>query len=181
MPHSIAAFGDRVAPPGILEGLRAIDADADLVHLGGNEWMLGVRRPNPAAQERIDRQLKTILTTKLEVADAVDRFRVQSEMGKEFQLLQFFATGFRPIHIYTVEGDPGHDIVADFQLRDFNWRVRPEAAFRELADEVSVDVQDAKRTALVREAMNQEAGSMFRFFMRKAKSFLVGSPKGATT
>lgn len=169
----LAGFGVLECPPEIGAGLRAIDPLAELVHLGGAEWLLGVRKPNPRASEQIERQLKTIATTKNEVADVADRARVDLEMAKELQLLQLFASGFRPIHIYTIDGDKSlHEIVKDFETRDYNWRVRPEEAFAELRDELSFDVQDRKRTALIFEKVAAEAKDMFRFVVRGARGFL---------
>src|SRR5690606_31719078 len=96
-------FGYLTAPENVLTALRAVDPDADLVHLGGNEWMLGVRKENHAARERVERQLKIMTTTRLEVGDIADRAAAESQLGKEFQLLQFFASApFRPIQHYRI-------------------------------------------------------------------------------
>lgn len=167
----LASLGSRVVPPDVLAALREIDKAANLVHLGGREWLLGVERPNPAAKKKVEAQLKAITEGRIGGIDHADKVRVQNELGKEFQLLQLCAQGFRPIHLYDVDDSFAH-VIEDFRLRDFNWRTRPEAAFRELRDEISFDVQDAKRTEIVREAMDQEGGSLFRHVFRKAKSFL---------
>jgi len=170
-------FGYLTAPENVLTALRAVDPDADLVHLGGNEWMLGVRKENHAARERVERQLKIMTTTRLEVGDIADRAAAESQLGKEFQLLQFFASApFRPIQHYRIGDGPGEmtfgEVVRDFELRDFNWRTRREEAFRELKDAVSMDVADARRTALVREKVQAEAGDMFRYILRGARNVL---------
>lgn len=167
----LASLGSRVVPPDVLVALREIDRAAQLVHLGGREWLLGVERPNPAAKERVEAQLKAITEARIGGIDHIDKVRVRNELGKEFQLLQLCAEGFRPIHLYDVDGSFAH-VVEDFRLRDHNWRTRPEAAFKELQDEISFDVQDAKRTELVREFVDQEGGSLFRHVFQKAKSFL---------
>lgn len=166
------------APQEVVTALRAIDPDADLVHLGGNEWLLGVRKPNDAARQKVEEQLKQLTTSRILLGDAAERAYTEAQMGKELQLLQFCASApFRPIQLYHVGGGEGEvtfgEIVQDFRLRDFNWRTRPEAAFRELKEAVSTDIADARRTELVREKMRAEAGSMFRFVMKKARSILL--------
>lgn len=169
----LASLGSRVVPPDVLAALRTIDKAAQLVHLGGREWLLGVERPNLAAKQKVEAQLKAITEGRVGGIDHLDKLRVQNELGKEFQLLQLCAQGFRPIHLYDVDDSLGFGhVIEDFRLRDHNWRTRPEAAFRELRDEISFDVQDAKRTEIVREAMDQEGGSLFRHVFKKAKSFL---------
>lgn len=176
MSTATLSFGLLDAPTEIRSALREIDPDADLVHLGGREWLLGVRRPNAAAEQRVREQLTQLTTTKLEVSERAERALAESQLGKELQLLQFFASApFRPIHLYEIGGEGGTSfgaVVRDFRLRDFNWRTRREAAFRELKDAVSFDLADQKRTGLVREFIRQESRSMFRFVMKKARSFL---------
>lgn len=137
--------------------------------------MLGVRKPNAEAAAEVEKQLKTIVTVRNEVVDMADRARVDQEIALELQLLQFCAsTGFRPIHPYTLaQGESMHAIVQDFALRDHNWRTRPDAAFAELAEAVSLDAGDARRTAIVREKIMQDARSMFRYVMRGARSVVV--------
>lgn len=169
----LAGLGTLDAPPEILAGLRAIDPDADLIHLGGDEWLLGVQKENHPAKARIEEQLKTISHESVAVRDPADRARVFMEMAREVQLLQFYANGFRPIHLYECPAGPQADLVENFRLRDFNWRIRPAAAFRELADEVSFDVQDRKkRTNVVRDFMRLEGKSLCRHVFKRAKSFL---------
>lgn len=173
----LAGFGVLECPPEIVAGLRAIDPLAELIHLGDAEWMLMVRKPNDHARDEVDKQLKTIATVRNEVVDVADRARVDLEMAKELQLLQLFGSGYRPIHIYAVgQGQPYaslHAIVADFRERDFNWRFRPDAAFAELQDAISLDAGDARRTAVVLEKVRQDAKSMFRYVMRGARSVVV--------
>lgn len=171
-------LGPGRAPAEILAALRSIDPEADLIHLGGYEWLLGVKRPNPAAREKIERQLKALSTATIGGGlDPADKARVQTELGKEFQLLQYCAEGFRPIQMYVVNDPTAPDsvtfgeVVQDFRLRDHNWRTRREAAFAELRDAISADEQGRWRTNLVREFFEQEGASLHRYVMRKAKGF----------
>lgn len=173
----LSSFGNLTAPPEILAGVRAIDPAADVIHLGGVEWMLGVRKPNDAARAEVEKQLKTISRTRNVVVDVADRARVDVEMAKEVQLLQLFAAGLRPIHIYHVgEGQEYaslHEIVSDFRERDFNWRMRADAAFTAYAKSLSIDEGDAARTRTVLEKVQADARSMFRYAIKKARSVVV--------
>lgn len=170
-------LGEAVAPREALEALRAIDPDADLVHLGKREWLLGVRQPNPGAQERIQKQLKLLDPRK----------HFDHEAGREFQLLQLYAGGFKPIQLYQL-GDRDQDgelitfgwIVQDFRVRDFNYRVRPQEAMAELKDAISLEAGNRRRAAVMREYAEQEGGSLFRHAMKRARSFVqrVSIPGG---
>lgn len=171
----LPGFGTFDCPPEIAAGLRAVDPAAELIHLGGAQWLLGVRKPNPEAAAEVEKQLKTLVTVRNQVADAADRARVDQEIALELQLLQYCATtGFRPIHPYTIGPRRSmHEIVQDFALRDHNWRTRPDAAFAELAEAVSIDAGDARRTAIVLAKVQADAKSMFRFVMKGARSVVV--------
>ena len=166
-------FGEAVAPREVQDQLRAIDPDAELLHLGGPEWLLCVRQPNPGAQERIQRQLKL-----LDPHKAIDH-----EAGREFQLLQLYASGVRPIQLYRLgelDGDGERItfgwIVEDFRIRDFNWRVRPRETEREMRDAMSLDAGNRRRARVMAEYMEAEGPSLFRYVMKRARSFLQRAP-----
>lgn len=181
MTGTTAGFGAETAPAEVLEALRQIDPTADLVHVHGRTWLLGTRRPNPGAQARIQKQLRLLEPHRL----------TDPTSGLEFQLLQFYAGGFNPISMYEL-GTEGRDeagqvaqidfsyIVEDFRIRDFNWRVRPKEAEAEFLDAISLDAGNRRRAALMAEFADQEAGSLFRHVMRRARSFLqrVAIPTG---
>lgn len=176
----IAGLGYLDAPPETLIALREIDDKADLVHLGEDEWMLGVRVANPEAAGRLRERLKRL-----------DPFKAHHELGREFQLLQFYATGFRPIALYRI-GDWGKDelgkrvrinmgyIVDDFRIRDFNWRIRPTEADAEFRSAISLDEGNKRRAQVMAEYFDQEGGSLFRHVFRAARSFInrVAMPSG---
>lgn len=171
------------APPETVRSLQEIDPDADLVHLEGDEWLLGVRRSNPAAQKRLQHQLARLDPNRT----------LNEDLGREFQLLQFFATApFRPIQLYRVapqkhqlapyefQNHTFGEVVRDFRERDFNWRNRREEAFDELKKAVSMDEANDRRTDVVRDFIDAEAPSLFRFVMQQARSFAqrVSIPTG---
>lgn len=171
-------LGTLTAPPETLAALREIDPQADLVHLEDHVWLLGIRGPNPAAQERLHRQLRILDPMK----------GVSHEMGREFELLQFFAQGFRPIQIYRLgEATPDGDVVTfgwiveDFRLRDYNWRIRPAEADAEFRQAISLDEGNHRRAQVLADFVEAEGGSLWRYVFAKARSFLqrVPFPKGA--
>lgn len=148
-------------PPELVAALQEIDEDADLVHLGGDEWLLGVRRPNPAASDRLQEQLAQLDPVKA----------ASGEAAKEFRLLQFCAKGFRPIQLYHAER-PGPEIVEDFRIRDYNWRIRPAEAVAELKDETLIEARDQRRTERIHEFVDAEGPSLFRHVFKRARSFV---------
>lgn len=175
MSRSIAGLGLGEVPPGVLQSLRDIDPSADLVHLGGSQWLLGARRPNGAAREKLERHLAQVHAARTGALDVAERAVVDMELAKELAVLQLCADGFRPIQLYDL-ANPRWTfgaIVEDFRLRDYNWRTRPEAAVQELREEISFDVQEQKRTDRMREFIDQEGGSLFRYVMRRARNFLM--------
>lgn len=171
-------MGPLTAPPETLSALREIDPDADLVHVDGRQWLLGVRQPNPGAQERIQNQLRL-----------VDPYKATSwEAAREFELLQLFASGFRPIALYQL-GDETPDgdvvtfgwIVEDFRIRDFNYRTRRKEAEAEFLDAISLDVGNRRRARVLAEWAEAEGPSLFRYVFQRARSFLqrTSIPRGA--
>lgn len=171
-------MGPLTAPPETLDALRTIDADADLVHVEGRQWLLGVRQPNPGAQERIENQLRL-----------VDPHKATSwEAAREFELLQLFASGFRPIALYELgEERPDGEVVTfgwiveDFRIRDFNFRVRRKEAEAEFLDAISLDAGNKRRARVVADWAEAEAPSLFRHVFKRARGFLqrAAIPKGA--
>lgn len=171
-------MGPLTAPQETLEALRTIDADADLVHLEGAEWLLGVRQPNPGAQEKIQRQLAIVDPHK----------NTSWEAAREFELLQLLASGFRPIALYhlgerQLDGDVVTFgwIVEDFRLRDFNYRVRRREAEAEFLDAISLDEGNRRRAQVMADFAEAEGPSLFRHVMKRARGFWqrVAIPKGA--
>lgn len=170
-------IGTRQAPPEVLVQLRAIDPKADVVHLDGPSWLLGVRAENVAARDRIDKQLKQIVATPNTVEDPADRAMIARQIACEFELLQLYAKGFRPIQVYKVGPrlTTWGELVEDFRLRDFNWRTRPREAFAELQDAVSLEAGNARRAERMREYVQAVSKDVWRRVFGKAKSFVLGA------
>lgn len=163
------------APPEVLAGLRRIDSKADLIHLGGGQWWLGIRAPNPKAHEQLAHaQLRArgIPT----IADPAERAVAQMELAKEFKMRQIMADGFRPVALYDFPGAPDHTVVEDFRIRDFNWRTKTEAQIqRELREHASMDLRNMDRIRRFTELAKEKASEAFRYVFRRARSFLVGA------
>lgn len=169
--------GPGTAPPEALIPLREIDPDAELLHLGGDEWLLGTRGPNPAAAQKLAKQL-----SRLDPLKAMDH-----ELGKEFQLLQICADGFRPVHLYEIGSPVTYDdgrerpctwgyIVEDFRMRDFNWRTRAKAALQETRDAASLEKANAWRDDVLRDFAEAEGPSLHRHVFKRARGFLQRTP-----
>lgn len=165
---------DTKAPPEILSALRAIDPAADLVCVQGGFWVLGIRAPNPAAEEALAGEIKGdphgAYQRRDETQEALDGMMAAPRAGARLALLQLYASGFRPITMHKVDR-PGFDIVEDFRVRDHNWRTRPEAAWAELKEGVSMDIANARRTSTLIEYVQGEMGFLFHHIMRRAKRF----------
>lgn len=158
----------------MLAALRAIDPKADLVHLGGPSWLLGVRGPNPAAVKRLAAMMKVPPVMPPGLTDH-ERATLAVELATQLQVMQLFASGFKGIQMYEV-ARPTQAIVKDFEHRDHNWRVRPKEAFQELKEAASLDAGNRRRVQRFRESVQAESKDMFRFLMKKAKGFLQSLP-----
>lgn len=182
-------IGQQRAPGPILARLREIDPKADVVHLDGREWLLGVRAENHPARDRVEAQLRHAVAAPNELADAGERALIGRQMACEIEVLQLCANGFRPIQLYQVDesrptGYRGFfadgprawtwgEVVEDFRLRDFNWRTRREAAFGELRDEVSTERGERERTARFMDYISARARDVYQRVFAKAKSVAV--------
>lgn len=158
-------------PPEILAALRAIDPKAELVHLGGTSWLLGVRGPNPAAVKQLARVMTIPRPMPPGLTDS-ERATLDLEIACQMQVAQLCADGFKPVQMYTM-ARPTHEVVQDFALRDHNWRVRPKEAFQEMKDAASLDLGNKRRVQRFRESVQAESKSMFKYLMQKAKNFLM--------
>lgn len=173
------------APPELLEALRRIDPKADLVCVGQGFWVLGVREPNPYAVKVLEDELRDDphgAHRRLEDREfhLTDRGLAQPSAASRLQLLQLYASGFKPIELYQVQR-PGFDIVEDFRIRDHNWRTRPELAWQDTKARAAVETGDRARMDVLEQYIDQEAGSWFHNVMRGARRFWQrhAIPKGA--
>lgn len=166
-------------PPEIDAALKRIDPAAELLHLGGKKWWLGVRAPNPEAKEkgRLADAYDKASTPASSIYDPAERAVAQVELEKEFIMLQTMAGGFRPIDVYSVGTGDGEwtmwEIVEDFRIRDYNWRTQTEDQIRnELRKYASIEERNRPRIKRAGEWMKLKAGEVFRFAMKGARSIL---------
>ena len=169
-------LNDVQAPPEIISALREVDPKADLVHVPGGFWLLGVRGPNPPAARALAEELKAdphgANKRRLETEEKGLSSELRSPVtGMRLELLAFYASGFKPIQMYECER-PSWAIVKDFRKRDYNWRVRPDAAVAEMKDAISIDAGNRRRTAALVEYLQQEMGFIYHHVMRRAKRFV---------
>ena len=113
MTATAQILGSIPAPDHVLTQLREIDPGADLIYLGDGEWLLGVRSENKAAAKKMQKLLVKAASAET-MADPLEAM----EQAKRLELLQLYATGFRPVAIY----DTPEESVNDFRQRDWRWK-----------------------------------------------------------
>lgn len=172
-------LGPSTCPEDIDRALKEIDADAELLHLGGSKWWLGVRAPNPKAREIVEsgKLLEQLTAPEAHAMDPAERAMVAVDLEKEYTMYQIMAGGFRPIALYDTEGkSPGWDIVEDFQIRDWNWRNTSEAETeRRVRGAISVDEGNRRRIARAAEALRDKAAEVYDYVFRGRRSVTVDS------
>jgi hypothetical protein len=173
-------IGPDQCPPEIDVALKAIDSKAELIHLGGTRWWLGIRTPNPAARNPLDLEsAHRYSTTRPTIPDPAERALMEVELAKEFQMRQIMAAGFKPVALYVVEQGEFGEVVEDFRIRDFNWRTKSEEQLRkELHDATSMDVMNRRRIVEWGKQATEAAAEAFRFVFKGARSFMLGSTTG---
>lgn len=179
--HSLTLLGPGTCPPEIDRALKEIDPNAELLHLGGSRWWLGIKAPNPEASRddgvlgHAKRHAKRPTSPQL---DPAEKAVMQVELEKEFTMRQIMASGFRPVALYEVEGGgaPGWDIVEDFRIRDYNFRTKTEDQIRrDLKKHMSIEERDRPRIERFGRLAKEKASEVWRYALRRARSVLVGA------
>jgi hypothetical protein len=147
----------RLAPKEVIQRLREIDPAAELVYFGQGRWVLGVYRPNQARINAAYRRLAFLSHVTL------------NERARDpMQEARLATTGFRPIEWYTVQGEPGAEIVEDFRLRDFNWRNRADEVFAHALG--ASDRADAAKDRAAEDLAEAKAGDAWRWAFKRPHS-----------
>lgn len=156
-------FREREAPEAVLVQLREIDPDADLLYLGGGEWLLGVRKGNTAAREKAKELLKVMKSRK-----PLDDPLAAAEEAKRIELINLCANeGFRPVAIY----DTPEESIEDFRQRDFRWRTAFEETLKARAAEAELGTtEEAIRAEW--DDYKPEARFIYRHFLGGVKRFV---------
>lgn len=178
----VHVIGPGRAPEEVVTALQAIDPKAELVHLAGKRWWLGIRAPNPHAQDPLDLEnARTLAATRPVIEDPAERALAEFELGLEFQMRQVMAAGFKPVMLYVLDPngdatDPKvvstlHEIVEDFRVRDFNHRTKsPQQIEREIKAAVSIDLLNRDRIRAWGKKATECAAEAFRFVFKGARS-----------
>jgi hypothetical protein len=158
----------REAPAAIVRQLREIDPAAELHYAGRGKWMLGTVRPNRVISRRAQRRITVLralspLLSKGAVALTSKRVALVHYRLWCYELQR---QGFRPITTYTVQGEPGSDIVADFRRRDWLYRHSFQeqlAAYEAAADQ---DTREERALQQLQEYLEAESSSIHHYAMR---------------
>lgn len=129
---------DRTPPAPIVRRLREIDPRFELVWLAGM-WVLGKKSPNRHRYEKgcsvLAQQAKH---------DQPDRYKVL--------WARLLRQGFAFVEAYEMN-DPTDHIIKDVEIREYNHRVRREAAFQERLAETCGDARMEQNKAVMRGAV----------------------------
>jgi len=107
----------RAAPALLVAALKGIDASAELIHVGGGHWWLGVVSPSDMREQQG------------EVILAHERERGHESNPRNVMLGELLREGYARVNGYTTDGDPADDvtdydghlvkILEDFRERDY--------------------------------------------------------------
>jgi len=170
-------IGTRETPEEVKTALEAIDPSAELIHLGGKRWWLGIRAPNPKAADPMELEgAYNAVSRKSSIPDRAEAAAMDVELEKELTMRQIMAAGFRPVALYTVERGELGTIVEDFRLRDHNWKTKtPKQIEKELKESISLDVLNRKRIEEWGKMASEAAQDAWRYVFKRARSVLVGA------
>lgn len=103
-----AVGGERFAPRHLLQQLKQVDKDAELVYVGDGAWWVGTYRPNIKNRATGSRKVKVAQ----EMADVAEARRME-RVGRLQQ------AGFVYLKEYVVQGVPDGRIARDFEYADW--------------------------------------------------------------
>lgn len=167
----------RVAPALLVAALRAIDPNAELIHVGDGHWWLGVVTPSNHREQQGEVILK------------FERERGDEANPRNIMLGLLLREGFARINGYRTDGDPSGDVVdydgnkttilADFQERDYWWNFdggKAKVKERLHAASDANEMEEARAMSL--EYAINDGRSHFRREMKDRKTFGFGGMTG---
>jgi hypothetical protein len=156
----------------VASALKAIDPHAELVHLEGKRWWLGIVAPNPEAGDPMElASAAKYAGMRSTINDPAERAMMEVELGREFQMRQIMAAGFRPVELYVVEDNDLSVIVEDFRIRDHNFRTKTaEQIEKEFKAAISMDALNRRRILEWGKQAAEVAAEAFRFVFKGARS-----------
>lgn len=110
----------RTPPSDLVARLREIDPTAELVYVGAGHWALGSVQPNSDREQRARQTLGFYLHLPAEFHSPGPVIYARMRMQ-----------GFRHIALYSEDDLTNGRLLLDFRERDWNYRNRAEAAYRE--------------------------------------------------
>jgi hypothetical protein len=151
----------RRAPAVVLEQLRQVDPAAELIHVEGDRWMLGIVKPgDPAAVRTGATQIRSA------------RRWVRGASLNKIRLGRALLQGFKPIEEYQVSNDMQFGrIVEDFRGRTWRRINRWEDELERTEQESDVDHQRELGLKAQLADFEARANQSFRELFRGAVSF----------
>lgn len=169
----------RVAPALLVAALKAIDARAELIHVGGGHWWLGVVDPN----DHREQQGEVMLKFEFERGDESN--------PRNVMLGELLREGFARINGYVTDGDPSEtvtdydgntvSILEDFKERDFWWN--HDGGKKKVLERIKASSREGNEeesNALTLDYLINEGRAHYRREIRNRKVFGFGGETGGS-
>ena len=187
---SLTYPSERTCPPALRAELRGIEPTAELLYVGGGRWVLGTVRwywPNVQKVMHALAKLERDTATQLNAfgldadvnRDPAVRRSAAARQARTIYWLKLLIQGFRPVADY--HGDPDGRIVRDFELRDFLYRVRPDALDAVKEAEALGDTHTAGRVRTLLDGLHTTGTDGWRKMMRHRVSVTKPEPGWSNT
>ena len=154
MRVSVAGFGSRIAPPHVLNGLRALDPVSDLIYLGSGKWMLALLKPSSERRIQASRMLDRL---DQEIKHGTSRSAESIRQRARFALLVY--AGYQVIDTYEIQGAPDSSIVHDYARA--LWMLRHKSEAEQMRDAIESaekrQAQEAAHKDLMDEGRHKDA------------------------
>lgn len=162
----------RRASASLVERLREIDRDAELIYVGKGKWILGVVQPDDRRQRMAERMIDA-LETVLE-AHTWGLINLPEDFKRQVALrlwkYRLYRQGFRNIAIYTIQGEPDARIVEDFRRRDWVWRHSFREHLHQVEKEASGEADFERKVARLMDYLELEGEDIHRHAFRHPHS-----------
>jgi hypothetical protein len=153
---------EQTPPWDVLERLREIDPDADLLYIGEGRWILGVYRPGEPRRLFARKQLRTLSAENPDDAD-LEPWAVVAKYKK-------IADGFAPVFIGEAPNGLFGELIHDFRVSDWFYRNQADAQFERNLEASDIHHAMDDRKATMADYADSEAGPVWRYTHRKPVS-----------
>lgn len=154
----------REPPEHLLERLRRIDRNAQLVCLGQGQWALGVIKPQWASP---DGNYQRRATGALIVGD---QRKLQKPHWPSLRLGLLMMAGFGLLQMFELDGEPGPEILEWFARADWNWNHRTREMELEMMRKITNDTGLENTKKALADWARHEGPAVFRHVMQKRRS-----------